>query len=96
MLSWLSLSITLDLLQTVKQWHVEHAADHPIELQLWDAVLASWLMGWIGWLPTWVLDAWWAAPPLLLGMMAPRLYIGWRAKAHASRRIRCDWIGLVR
>lgn len=96
MLSWLSHSITLDLLQTVKQWHVEHAADHPIELQLWDAVLASWLMGWIGWLPTWALDAWWAAPPLLLGMMAPRLYIGWRAKAHASRRIRCDWIGLVR
>lgn len=96
MLSWLRHSVSLAELQNIKRWHVEHAFDHPVELQLWDAVLAAWLMGWIGWVPTWVLDAWWAAPPLLLGMLMPRLYVGWRAQAHAMQRLRCDWIALHR
>ena len=95
MLSWLSNSVTVANLQTIKQWHIEHALDHPIELQTWDAVLASWLMGWVGWLPTWVLDAWWAVPPLMLGMLA-RACMSAGARAHVARRIRCDWIGLIR
>jgi hypothetical protein len=55
-------------------------------------VLTTWFIGWVGWLPTWALDLWWCAGPCLLGMLAPRLYIGWRARAHAQHRLRCDWL----
>ena len=34
--------------------------EHPLEFQLWDAVMTCWFMGWVGWLPTFALDAWWA------------------------------------
>jgi hypothetical protein len=89
---YITQALSLSELHRIKAWHVEHALDHPVEYQLWDAVLTSWFMGWIGWLPTWVLDAWWAGAPCLLGMAAPRLYVGWRARAHARNRLRCDWI----
>jgi hypothetical protein len=32
----------------------------------------------------------------LLGILAPRLYVYARARAHASQRLRCDWLDLVR
>ncbi len=92
MFPWSALLVPLSELHRIKLWHVAHALDHPVEYHLWDAILTSWFMGWVGWLPTWVLDAWWAAVPCLLGMLAPRLYIGWRAWAHARQRLRCDWI----
>lgn len=85
-------AVPLSELHRIRRWHVEHAQDHPLEYQLWDAVLTSWLMGWVGWLPTWALDAWWAAVPCVLGMLAPGLYVGWRARAHARHRLRCDWL----
>ncbi|MFZ3128272.1 MAG: hypothetical protein WA136_09675 [Rhodoferax sp.] len=85
-------TVPLSELHRIRRWHVEHAQDHPLEYQLWDAVLTSWLMGWVGWLPTWALDAWWAAVPCVLGMLAPGLYVGWRARAHVRHRLRCDWL----
>lgn len=85
-------AVPLSELHRIRRWHVEHAQDHPLEYQLWDAVLTSWLMGWVGWLPTWALDAWWAAVPCVLGMLAPGLYVGWRARAHRRQRLRCDWL----
>lgn len=94
MLPWLTHSVSLAELQSIKRWHVENAQNHPLELQLWDVVLTNWLMGWLGWLPVWILEAWWAAPALLLGMLMPRLYVGWRVQAHHLRRLRCDWIDL--
>ncbi len=84
--------MNLNELHRIKQWHVDHCADHPVECHLWDAMLTLWLMGWVGWLPALAFDAVWAAPLLLAGMWAPACYVGWRLKAHRSQRMRCDWI----
>ena len=49
--------MTLDELQRIKQWHVDHRSDHPVEYHLWDAMLTLWLMGWVGWLPAFAFEA---------------------------------------
>ncbi len=85
-------SISLSKLQRVKKWHVLHKADHPLEYQLLDAVLTIWIMGWVGLLPVFVLDAEWCLPFSLLAMTLPNLYIGWRIAAHNAQRLRCDWV----
>lgn len=51
--------LTLAEMQRIKQWHVAHRDDHPLEYQLWDLLLCLWLMGWVGWLPAFALDALW-------------------------------------
>jgi hypothetical protein len=79
-------------LQRIKQWHVRHRNDHPLEYQLWDAMLTLWVMGWVGWLPAWAFDELWAVPLCVLAIAAPSLYVAWRNKAHRARRLRCDWI----
>jgi hypothetical protein len=84
--------MTLAEMQRIKQWHVEHKADHPLEYQLWDAMLTLWVMGWVGWLPAYALQELWAMPLCVLATAAPRLYAGWRMKAHRAHRLRCDWI----
>jgi hypothetical protein len=84
--------VTLDELQRIKQWHVAHRAEHPLEYHLWDATLTVWLMGWVGWIPTLAFDAVWAAPACMLAMSAPGLYVAWRQRAHRARRLRCDWL----
>lgn len=85
-------SVPFSELQRIRQWHVDHAHDHPVEYQLWDAVLTLWFVGWVAWLPAWALEAWWVAPLCPLGMLAPRLYIAWRARAQALNRLRCEWL----
>ena len=82
----------LDALQRIKRWHVEHQSEHPVEYRAWDAMLVLWLAGWVGWIPAFTFDALWAAPLLVLAMSAPQLYVGWRARAHRARRLRCDWL----
>jgi hypothetical protein len=84
--------MTLSELQRIKQWHVDHRGDHPVEYHLWDAMLTLWVMGWVGWLPAMALDAVWAAPLCMAAVFAPTLYVTWRARAHRMRRLRCDWI----
>lgn len=88
----MSQHLTLDELQRIKQWHMAHRADHPLEYQLWDALLTLWAMGWAGWLAAFALEAPWAYPLCALAICSPRLYVGWRARAHAARRLRCDWL----
>ena len=84
--------MTLDDLHRIKQWHVAHRMDHPVEYHLWDAMLTLWLMGWVGWLPAIAFDAvLWAGPLCAAAMFAPTLYVTWRMKAHRARRLRCDW-----
>ena len=85
--------MTLDELQRIKRWHVAHREDHPVEYQLWDAMLTLWLVGWVGWIPAFVFGALWTAPLLALAMAAPTLYVAWRVRAHRARRLRCDWFG---
>jgi hypothetical protein len=87
--------LTLAELKRIKQWHVAHKADHPLEYQLWDAMLTLWVMGWVGWLPVLILGALWAWPLCLLALYAPGLYVDWRARAHQRRRLRCDWFDRV-
>jgi len=85
----------LSELQRIKKWHVLHRADHPLEYHLFDVVLAIWLMGWVGTLPA-VLFQVWVIPLCVLATLMPRFYVGWRVRAHESRRLRCDWIDTTR
>ena len=85
--------MTLNELQRIKQWHVHHRGDHPVEYHLWDGMLTLWVMGWVGWLPAFAFDALWAMPLCMVAMFAPTLYVTWRVRAHQARRLRCDWLG---
>ena len=85
--------LTLAEILRIKRWLVAHRAEHPLEYELWDIMLCLWLMGWVGWLPAFVLDALWACPLCLLGMSTPRLYVAWRRHAHRLQHLRCDWLG---
>ncbi len=85
-------ALTLKDFQRIKQWHVAHRAEHPFEYQLWDLVLVCWVLGLVGWLPAFAFDALWALPLCLGGVAAPNTYVGWRARAHANQRLRCDWL----
>ena len=57
--------MTLNELQRIKQWHVAHRADHPVEYHLWDAMLTLWVMGWVGFLAVvpWIQALGWAFKP---------------------------------
>ncbi|MGM9428116.1 hypothetical protein [Hydrogenophaga sp. MI9] len=84
--------LNLAELQRIKQWHVDHREDHPLEYHLWDAMLTVWVMGWMGWLPAMAMHALWALPLCVAGIVLPRLYVEWRERAHAAHRLRCDWL----
>ena len=83
--------MTLNEMQRIKQWHVTHRADHPLEYHLWDGVLTLWLMGWVGLIPALAFAQVWAMPLCLLGMLLPGTYVAWRLRAHRACRLRCDW-----
>ena len=87
--------ISLSQLHRVKQWHVAHQETHPVESGIWETVLTFWLMGWIGLAPAYALEAYWAYPLCLLGILAPRLYIQWRVRAHESEQLKCEWLNRV-
>ena len=87
--------VTLAQMERLKKWHIAERGKHPAERQVWEAVLTLWMMGWVGWIPAFEFEAPWAYPLCLLGVLAPRLYVGWRARAHAAQRLRCDWLDLV-
>ncbi len=88
--------VTLGQMQRVKNWYQAQHGAHPVEHELWEAVLTLWMMGWIGWLPAYAFDAPWVYPLCLLGVLAPQLYVHLRARAHERLRLRCDWLDLVR
>jgi DNA-binding transcriptional LysR family regulator len=74
--------ITLAQFKRLKEWRELQRAAHPVECQIWEAVLTAWMMGWIGWLPAYVFEAPWAYPLCVLGLLAPRMYVYARARAH--------------
>lgn len=84
--------LTLAELHRIRLWHLAHRHEQPLEGHLWDGVLTLWMMGWMGWVPALVVQAVWAVPLCLVGMSLPRLYVGWRHRAHRRRRLRCDWL----
>jgi hypothetical protein len=79
-------------LQRIKQWHVAHRAEHPLEYHLWDAMLTLWVMGWVGWLPAYAFEQFWSMPLCVLAMAAPSMYVAWRSRAHRAHKLRCDWL----
>ncbi len=87
-----SKTISLTELQRIKKWHVAHRAERAVEYQLWEAVLTLWVLGWVGWLPAFAFDAWWALPLCVIAMAAPALYICWRRLAHLTNLLRCEWL----
>ena len=88
--------ITLAQMERLKNWHVAQRGTHPAERHVWDAVLTLWMMGWVGWLPAFEFEVPWAYPLCLLGVLAPRLYVDWRARADSAHRLRCDCLDLLR
>jgi hypothetical protein len=88
----MSTKLSLNELYRIKQWHVDHRDDHPMENHLWDGMLTLWVLGWMGWLPAMVMDALWALPLCAAGIALPRLYVAWRERAHLAQRLRCDWL----
>ena len=92
MLRRLPPNLPMNELGRIRKWHLAHRADHPLEYQIWDAMLILWVMGRVGWLPAFALGALWCFPLCLLAMMAPSLYVMWRGHAHATQKLRCDWL----
>lgn len=84
--------LTLTELRRIRHWHLAHKEEHPLEYQLWDAVLCLWLMGWVGWMPVLLFDLPWVVPLCLLACATPRLYVAWRRQAHRLQLLRCDWL----
>lgn len=87
--------VTLAQLHRLKQWRQHDKRANRLESEAWEAVLTLWMMGWIGWLPAFAFNAIWAYPLCLLAMQAPGLYVYWRARAHDTQRLRCDWLHLL-
>ncbi len=86
--------MTLNELQRIKQWHVAHRADHPVEYHLWDGMLTLWVMGWVGFLPAYAFGHLWTMPLCGLAVASPSLYVAWRLKAAREQKLRCDWLRL--
>ena len=84
--------LTLAQLQQIKLWHVAHERENTVEYQVWQLVLAAWLMGWVGWVPAFIFDAVWADPLCILGMLLPQAYVYARARLQLAGLLHCDWL----
>lgn len=79
-------------LQRIKMWMRAHEQDQRLEYEAFDAVLTLWLIGWVGLVPSVILQLWWLLPLCLLAVKAPSFYVNWRISAHAKGKLRCDWL----
>jgi hypothetical protein len=88
--------MTLAQFQDLRDWHLRHQHDQPLEGQVWTIILTLWMVGWVGtptaWLLQWDLAALFAA----LLVFAPGRYVAWRERLHRRGRLRCDWVLLLR
>ena len=84
--------MTLQQLASIKQWHLSHPLGHPVEQQVWDAMLASWVFGWSGLPAAWFLGSLAVAALCLSLLMLPGLYVRLRRRLHQRGRLRCDWL----
>ena len=87
--------VTLAQMRRIKDWHAAHPGVCPVEKQVWEGVLTFWLMGWTGWLPAIASESKGGFGLCLLGVLAPRIYVAWRTRAHEAKRMRCDWLDPV-
>ena len=89
--------LSLQQLQSLKHWRSvqRELRQHRLECAVWEAVLTLWILGWTGWLPTMALHLEPLLPLCLVGILAPQLYAYARSRAHATGRLRCDWLHLL-
>jgi hypothetical protein len=88
--------MTLQQFQELKVWHARQGHRHPVERQLWDAVLTVWLLGWVGAPTALLLHIGWAEAACVSVLFLPGLYVSVRRWLHNKRRLRCDWIVALR
>ncbi|HET9644553.1 MAG TPA: hypothetical protein VFP68_14645 [Burkholderiaceae bacterium] len=88
--------MTLQQLSVVKQWHVAHRRERPVELHMWDAMLTLWLLGWFGIPAAVLLDQLYTVVLCGVLLYAPTLYVQLRRRLHAGGRLRCDWLVALR
>lgn len=85
----------LQQLNALKNWHRQHGR-HPVEKNVWDAVLTVWLIGWIGAPTAFLIDSGWAEFGCLSVLFLPSGYVALRRHLHRLHKVRCDWIGALR
>jgi hypothetical protein len=88
--------MTLQQFHELKVWHARQGHRHPVERQLWDAVLTVWLLGWVGAPTALLLHIGWAEAACVSVLFLPGLYVRVRRWLHNKRRLRCDWIVALR
>ena len=84
--------MTLQQLVSIKQWHLSHPLGHPVEHQVWDGMLASWVFGWTGLPAAWLLNSLVVMGLCLSLLLLPGLYVRLRRRLHRKGRLRCDWL----
>jgi len=85
----------LQQFHALKIWHRRHGR-HPVEKNVWDAVLTIWLMGWAGSPAAFMTHSGWAELACVSVLFLPGLYVGLRRRLHHAHLLRCDWIGALR
>ena len=88
--------MTMHQLLALRQWHLRHSRQHPVETQIWEGVLMLWVAGWVGGPAALLLGMVWAWATSLALLFLPNAYVGLRDRMHRTGRLRCDWIAVVR
>ncbi len=79
---------------SLKVWHQKHGR-HPVEKNVWDAVLTVWLIGWVGAPTAFLVHANGAEAACLGVLFLPGLYVALRRRLHRAHLLRCDWISAL-
>ena len=87
--------LSLRQMHSIKKWNSANQLPHSLEGVVWNIIVTAWLMGWIGWLPSWVFNAVWAYPLCLVAMLLPQSYVYARTQAHSAGIVRCDWLHVL-
>ena len=88
--------MTLQQYHSLKVWHRRHWRNHPVEKNLWEAILTLSMAGGMGLPAALLLDEPWAAVAGLALLFLPGRYVALRTRLHRNGRMRCDWITALR
>ena len=88
--------MTLDQFQDLRQWHLRHRSDHPLEGHIWTLIVTMWMVGWVGTPTAWLLHWDVTALATALFVFVPGAYVAIRSRLHRRGRLRCDWIVALR
>jgi hypothetical protein len=86
--------VTLRQMTILKRWLVLHQYGHAVEYFCWDAMLTTWVLGWVG-LPAALILRPLVSLACLAAVLAPEAYVSLRVRLHKSGRLRCDWLGVL-